>query len=78
MEIVSLVGTLTQDGQHHLHMSLSKVDGSVVGGHVLHKPLIVFTTAEVILGEAFDLEFSREFDAATGFDELVVHTQVKS
>jgi uncharacterized protein len=34
MEIVSLVGTLSSIGGHHLHISLSDKDGRVVGGHV--------------------------------------------
>lgn len=37
MEIVSLVGTLSSVGGHHLHMSLSDKDGHVFGGHVFGK-----------------------------------------
>ncbi|KAI3363900.1 hypothetical protein L3Q82_001498 [Scortum barcoo] len=68
-EIVSLVGTLNRDA--HLHISLSDAEGRTVGGHVLGD-LEVFTTAEVVVGEAADLQFSREMDERTGFPELVV------
>ena len=41
------------------------------GGHVFGE-LIVFTTAEIVIGECVDLEFHREFDEQSGFDELAV------
>ncbi|KAG5276592.1 hypothetical protein AALO_G00107450 [Alosa alosa] len=69
-EIVSLVGTLNKEA--HLHICLADKDGKTVGGHVLGD-LEVFTTAEVVIGEATDLQFSREMDAHTGFPELVIH-----
>lgn len=68
-EIVSLVGTLNPDA--HLHVCLSDTLGGTVGGHVLGD-LEVFTTAEVVVGEAVDLQFTREMDEQTGFPELVV------
>uniref|UniRef100_A0AAY4CE30 PPC domain-containing protein n=1 Tax=Denticeps clupeoides TaxID=299321 RepID=A0AAY4CE30_9TELE len=68
-EIVSLVGTLNKEA--HLHVCLSDKAGKTVGGHVLGD-LEVFTTAEVLIGEATDLRFSREMDKRTGFPELVV------
>ncbi|KAG7466594.1 hypothetical protein JOB18_014060 [Solea senegalensis] len=71
-EIVSLVGTLNPCA--HLHVCLSDGEGRTVGGHVLGD-LDVFTTAEVVVGEALDLEFSRETDERTGFPELVVHSR---
>lgn len=71
-EIVSLVGTLNSDA--HLHISLADAQGATVGGHVLGG-LEVFTTAEVVVGDAVDLRFSREPDPRTGFPELVVLTR---
>lgn len=71
-EIVSLVGTLNPDA--HLHVSLSDAAGRTVGGHVLGD-LQVFTTAEVVIGEAVDLWFTRDTDVQTGFPELVVLTR---
>lgn len=71
MEIVSLVGTLSSVGGHHLHISLSDKDGNLVGGHVFGE-LNVFTTAEVVIGECVNLIFDREDDAESGFKELEV------
>lgn len=68
-EIVSLIGTLADEG--HLHASLSDKDGHVVGGHVMGN-MKVHTTAEVVIGNCDMLSFTREFDDETGFDELVV------
>ncbi len=68
-EIVSLVGTACADGCH-LHASLADARGGVIGGHVVE--LVVHTTAEIVLGAAPALLFSRELDGATGFKELRV------
>ena len=40
-EICSMVGTISKDGTH-LHTTLSRNDGSTVGGHVI-SDMIVFT-----------------------------------
>ena len=69
-EIVSLVGTLSPDG-NHIHMSLSDRGGKTIGGH-LKKGCIIHTTAEIVIAECDGLSFSRECDARTGFDELVI------
>ena len=74
-EIVSLVGTLNPDA--HLHICLSDAEGHTVGGHVLGD-LELFTTAEVVVGEAADLLFTREMDDRTGFPELVVKPRSQS
>lgn len=73
-EIVSLVGTLNPEP--HLHISLADRHGAVVGGHLLGD-LNVFTTAELVLGEAKQLLFSREQDPRTGFPELVVERRIE-
>lgn len=71
MEIVSLVGTLSSVGGHHLHISLSDKNGAMVGGHVFGE-LNVFTTAEIIIGECESYVFEREHDPESGFNELAV------
>ena len=74
MEIVSLSGTVAFDGvksSSHLHMALSTATGQVLGGHVA-AGCMVRATAEVLLALLPEWEFSREADAVTGFDELVV------
>ncbi|KAB5539996.1 hypothetical protein PHYPO_G00095820 [Pangasianodon hypophthalmus] len=73
-EIVSLVGTLNPEA--HLHICLADKEGRTIGGHVLGD-LEVFTTAEVILGEATDLYFTREMDSRTGFPELVIQKRLE-
>lgn len=70
MEIVSLAGTLSPDGLH-MHVSLSRRDGTCVGGHLV-PGCVVRTTAELVIGEADHLEFRRPLDPATGFRELSV------
>jgi predicted DNA-binding protein with PD1-like motif len=70
MEIVSLSGTLCADGLH-LHASLSRGDGSCVGGHLV-EGCIVNTTAELVIGELSEVEFHRPRDPATGYNELSV------
>jgi predicted DNA-binding protein with PD1-like motif len=70
-EIVSLVGTLSPDGVH-LHIALSDSLGNTIGGHLLEGNLI-YTTAEIVLGEAESLRFSREIDPVTTFKELKVN-----
>lgn len=70
MEIVSLTGTLCADGLH-VHISLSRRDGSCVGGHLVDG-CVVNTTAEIVIGELEDVAFTRPLDPATGYDELSV------
>jgi uncharacterized protein len=70
MEILSLTGTLSPEGLH-LHLSLSRRDGSCVGGHLV-AGCEVRTTAELVIGEAEALRFRRLLDPATGYGELSV------
>jgi uncharacterized protein len=70
-EIVSLVGTCHLAGVH-LHISLSDGIGQMIGGH-LQDGSIIYTTAELIIGEASQLVFKLEFDPASGYDELAIH-----
>lgn len=74
-EIVSLVGTLSPEGSH-LHIALSDSTGATLGGHLLEGNL-VYTTAEIVIGEAEDYRFKREVDPATTFRELKVEKRVK-
>jgi predicted DNA-binding protein with PD1-like motif len=68
MEILSLSGTLCPDGLH-IHISLSRADGSCIGGHAV-QGCIVNTTAELVIGESPQLVFRRILDPATGYNEL--------
>lgn len=69
-EIVSLVGTLTPDGPH-LHLSLSDGTGKTIGGH-LTPGCEVYTTVEIVIGDAVGLKMTREPDAQSGYNELKV------
>jgi predicted DNA-binding protein with PD1-like motif len=70
LEILSLVGTLAEDGPH-LHLAVSDDTGAMTGGH-LQEGSIVRTTAEVVIGELDDVVFRRPIDPATGWDELEI------
>lgn len=70
LEIVSLVGTLSQNGSH-LHLSASDSSGKTIGGHLLDGCL-VYTTAEIVIGVFDEAEFLREFDPQSGSKELQV------
>ena len=69
-EIVSLTGTISTSGSH-LHMSVSDSLGRTIGGHLLDGNM-VYTTAEIVIGESKSLVFSREKDGTTAWEELQV------
>jgi predicted DNA-binding protein with PD1-like motif len=70
-EIISLAGTLSPDG-NHLHISIANKEGVTIGGHLMDGS-IISTTAELVIGEAPDLSFTRETDSTTTFKELKVY-----
>ena len=78
MEILTLSGTVAvaddRKTSSHMHMAISTAMGQVLGGHVA-PGCIVLTTAEVLLALLPDWQFSREPDAQTGYDELVVRVR---
>jgi predicted DNA-binding protein with PD1-like motif len=71
-EIVSLVGAFSADAGGHFHLSIADGQGHTIGGHLLDGNL-VYTTAEITLLEATDLEFRREPDSLTGYRELRIY-----
>ncbi|QHE75347.1 PPC domain-containing DNA-binding protein [Hydrogenophaga sp. PBL-H3] len=72
LEMLSLSGSLGAAGAH-LHVSVSDASGRVFGGH-LGLGSTVRTTAEVLLALLPPGTLTREHDAATGFNELVVRS----
>jgi len=70
LELLTVSGSVAA-GASHLHASVSRSTGEVLGGHVGYGS-IVRTTAEVLLGLLPGWRFTRERDDATGYDELVV------
>lgn len=75
-EIVSLVGTLAAESGVHIHMAISDSTGTTIGGHLMHGNLI-YTTAEIVLGEATELRFLRKPDSITTYQELSVEPKEK-
>lgn len=73
-EIISLGGTLSTNGIH-LHMAIADKAGRTIGGH-LENGCIIYTTAEVVIGESEELIFHRELDSQTGFKELQVREKL--
>ncbi|MBC7458049.1 MAG: DNA-binding protein [Bdellovibrionaceae bacterium] len=69
-EIVSLTGTLSASACH-LHVAVSDNKGKTVGGHLTEGSRI-YTTLEMTLIEQHDLEYSRDTDPQTTFNELNV------
>lgn len=72
LEITSLVGTLAQSSGSHIHITVADGEGLARGGHLMPGSL-VYTTAEIALGELPGVIFSREKDETYGYHELVVH-----
>ena len=69
-EIVSMTGTISENGVH-IHVSFADVEGKVIGGH-LSDGCYVGSTAEVAIIEVDNYKLTREFDEETGYKELVV------
>jgi predicted DNA-binding protein with PD1-like motif len=70
-EVVSLVGTLSVNGSH-LHLAVSDSTGRTIGGHLLDGNL-VYTTMELVVGVLEDLDFRREPDPVSTYNELVIY-----
>lgn len=69
-EIVSATGTISPE-ESHIHIAVSDQEGNVIGGH-LKMGSIVGVTVELVLLAFDDVTYSREYEASTGYDMLVV------
>lgn len=69
-EIIGLTGTLSQDGVH-LHIGVADTSGKMTGGHLMAGSLI-YTTAEIVIGEIDHLIFDRKLDESTSYNELFI------
>ena len=69
LEIISLNGTVSKE-RIHLHISCSKTNGEVVGGHLLDG--VVNTTCELVVGLIDGFIFEQEFDRKTGYNEILI------
>lgn len=72
-EITSLVGCVSCNERIHLHISIADEKGNSFGGHLGDKGNLVFTTAEIIIGELPSLVFTKEKDETSGWDELKIN-----
>ena len=72
-EIVSLVGCVSCNNRFHLHISISDSEGDTKGGHLKDKN-IVYTTAEVVIGELPELSFSEVNNPGEDWPELQIET----
>jgi predicted DNA-binding protein with PD1-like motif len=71
-EIVSLTGTFADGGKHnHIHISVSDSTGYTIGGHLVDGN-IIYTTAEIVLLNNKNVNFTRVKDPETTFYELKV------
>lgn len=75
-EILSLVGTFS-DSSAHIHVSVADSTGQTWGGHLLNETLI-YTTAELVLGELTEVEFERIVDSTYGYQELFIKQKKKN
>ena len=75
-EIVSLVGCVSYNNRFHLHISISDSEGNTKGGHLKDKN-IVYTTAEVVIGELPELSFSEVNNPGEDWPELQIEQNKK-
>ena len=71
IELLSLHGMLSPAGVH-LHATIANSAGRVWGGHV-SDGCIIYTTAEIAIGNSLDHIFLRVLDPQTGFKELAIN-----
>lgn len=68
-EIISLNGTVSEE-RVHLHISFSKEDLSVIGGHLV-EGCIINTTCELVIQELKQWKFESVNDNQTGYKEIL-------
>ncbi len=69
-EIISLTGTFSE-ASCHIHICVSDANGQTLAGHLLDENLI-YTTAEIVVVNLYDVEFIRLTDTTYNYQELVV------
>jgi uncharacterized protein len=72
-EIVSLSGTVSVNGSH-LHLAISDSTGKTIGGHLMDG-CTIYTTAEIVLLSTDQVEFLRQQDGTTPWQELQIKTK---
>ena len=75
-EIVSLTGTVSTNGSH-IHLSISESTGKTIGGHLM-EGCKIYTTAEIVILSSDQVEFKREKDGTTPWEELQIFDKRKT
>lgn len=75
-EILSLNGTIADEGNVHLHLCVSDCNLNAYGGHLVDGN-IVNTTVELVILELAEYSATRQFDNSTGYDEIVFERKKK-
>jgi predicted DNA-binding protein with PD1-like motif len=75
-EILSLSGTVSKHGSH-LHLAIADAAGNTIGGHLL-RGCRVYTTAEIVIAESTELEFTRTNDGTTPWKELQIRHRARA
>ena len=75
-EIVSLTGTVSTNGSH-IHLSISDSTGKTIGGHLM-EGCKIYTTAEIVILSSDQVEFKREKDGSTPWEELQIFDKSKT
>ncbi len=75
-EILSLSGTVSKHGSH-LHLAIADSAGNTIGGHLL-RGCRVYTTAEIVIAESTELEFTRANDGTTPWKELQIRYRARA
>ncbi len=76
-EIVSLVGCISEQ-RNHIHISLSDEKGNAFGGHLMPENNLVYTTAEIVIGEFPQLVFHEEPCEKSTWPELVIENKTEN
>ena len=69
-EILSLTGTLFVNDSR-LHIRIADAEGKTIAGHLLEGG-IIYTAAEIVIGESKEVILTREKDETTEWKELQV------
>lgn len=75
-EITSLTGCVSSNDRFHLHITLCDEDGQAIGGHLCREGNVVYTTAEVVIGELEELEISEVKNEGEDWPEIKISKKI--
>lgn len=71
-EITSLVGCISCNDRLHLHITICDKGGIAYGGHLIEEGNIIYTTAEIVIGDMPNIMFSQAHCSLSGWNELKI------